>query len=446
MTGRENTEDQFENQWRDAFDHFEQEAPNKVWSEIDRELTYIDLSTYKSKVVYYRWAAAVLLIIAASVVTLQYFSLKGNIQYVSYIDEAVEEGPWELPTSNVLIPLDIENKEPGTLDKIASTIGKSLGLMGSTDASGEAVVRDENYRTPMVTYEISGLKPQTEVKTSHKDKYLYYLPVYNFKKQRQKLEQSRYWAGLGVGSSSFNPNYQAGSDNTLSSNLGFSPSAFSEVRNEAANTTSPTVREDMAPGESVSMGLNFGMKLGKKWTIESGVMYARADAVTRTNVVVETTTYQEVIPATVQGKNIPAFESAVAKETIVEYDYRDVNMNNQFEFTSVPVKAGYLILDSKFRLELNAGFIANIYMGNKLTSNDQTIADLTIGPGNTSPYRDLSFSGLAGLEMGYQFMKDFDIIVEPNYRQSINSLTKNNSSFSTNPSGFGLMTGLRYNF
>ena len=97
-------------------------------------------------------------------------------------------------------------------------------------------------------------------------------------------------------------------------------------------------------------------------------------------------------------------------------------------------------------MEINAGVIANIYMGNRLSTEDPNIAELTIGPGDASPYRDLSFSGQAGLELGYRFMKRLDVILEPNYRQSINTLTKSNSNFITNPSGFALTTGLRYNF
>ena len=97
-------------------------------------------------------------------------------------------------------------------------------------------------------------------------------------------------------------------------------------------------------------------------------------------------------------------------------------------------------------MEVNAGVVTNIYLGNRLTTDNPDVAELTIGPGDASPYRDLSFSGLAGVQLGYRFMKKIDIIVEPNYRQSINTLTKSSSNFSTTPSGFGFMTGLRYNF
>lgn len=448
MAGRENIDDNFEHQWQEAFDGYEHEVPPAVWSEIDRGLTHSDLSVYKSKVVYYRWIAAAVVIMAVSLVSFQYYFFQENIKYVSYVD-ASADWPRAQQSSRFLLPLDINSKTEAR--SVASQFGGStihpVG-QGTRDGMNMLPISDQvaNTGDSYQPHAIAALKATTVVETSHKDKYLYFLPIYNFQKQKKKAEDSKYFAGLNVGSGSFNPNYQASLDQTLTNNLGVRPQGFSSFSDESSSQVAPNVREDMSAGETVSMGLNFGLKLGDRWTLESGVMYARADAITKTNVVIETTTYQEVIPATNQGKNIPAFENAVAREAVVEYDYRDVNMNNQFEFTSVPLKAGYLVLDKRFSVEVNAGLIANIYLGNKLTSNDQTVADLTIGPGNTSPYRDLSFSGLAGLEFGYQFMKNFDVIVEPNYRQSINSLTKESSTFSTNPSGFGLMTGLRYNF
>ena len=38
MTGRENSEENFEKQWKDAFDEWSETAPNTVWAEIDRQL------------------------------------------------------------------------------------------------------------------------------------------------------------------------------------------------------------------------------------------------------------------------------------------------------------------------------------------------------------------------------------------------------------------------
>lgn len=441
MTGRENSEEQFEREWREAFDEWSEEPPKTVWTGIDRQLAYEDLGAYKAKLAVYRWVAAAVVLMAVSFGAISYFSQQSE----NYVITAAAD----INAPNPELPFDwaLDNWFERSTSQVDGFSSVGSGVQDIASISGLAGEEESNGLMPL--YEIQPLtsKPlEVQFSNSYQDKHLYYLPVYNFHKKKKSAESSQYWAGLDVGSGSFNPNYSS-SANSLASNLGVNAaSGFSQNSNRAFDSQSPTVRENMTAGETVSMGVNFGLKLGERWTLESGVQYARADAMTETNVIVRSDNFQEVIPATVQSKNIPAVVTELSKKAVVEYDYRDVNMNNVFEFTSIPVKAGYVLLDEKFSMELNAGVVANIYLGNRLSTSDPNVAELTIGPGDSSPYRDLSFSGLAGVQLGYRFMKNFDFVLEPNYRQSINSITKSNSSFVANPSGFALTTGLRYNF
>lgn len=445
MTGRENSEDKFEEQWREAFDEWSAEPPKTVWSEIDRGLAYNDLSAYKAKAAMYRWVAAAVVLLFVSFGTIQYFATSNNyvISVAATIDSPnpLETYKWSLNDGQSDFRGGLHGGGSGSNAVIASTLSDE-----NTSDSELFAQEEEQAEKRFEIYQVASLATSLNTETSYVDKHLYFLPVYQFHKKKKTTDRSKYWAGVDVGSGSFNPNYSS-TANSLNSNLGVNPEAgFALNSNSAFDTESPTVRENMSSGETVSMGVNFGLKLGNKWTLETGVQYARADAITETNVIIKSNSFQEVIPATVQGKRVPEVEQVVARESLVEYDYQDVNLNNVFEFTSIPVKAGYLLLDKKFSMEINAGVIANIYMGNRLSTEDPNIAELTIGPGDASPYRDLSFSGQAGLELGYRFMKRLDVILEPNYRQSINTLTKSNSNFITNPSGFALTTGLRYNF
>ena len=445
MTGRENSEDRFEEQWRDAFEEWNAEPPKAVWSEIDRELAYHDLSAYKAKAAMYRWVAAAVVLLFISYGAIQYFGTSSD----NYVISAAANIDSPSPQDDFKWSLRNNRTDMGSADDGSNSVG-TIALVNSNEDKDNSVPlkQEEQDRKYYDTYQVASLELSLDTRTTYADKYLYYLPVYQYGKSKEKkqTDRSKYWAGVDVGSGNFNPNYSS-SANSLNSNLGVNPGAgFSMNSNSAFDSESPTVREDMSSGETVTMGVNFGVKLGNRWTLESGVQYARSDAMTETNVIIKSNSFQEVIPATVQGKRVPEVEQVVSRESVVEYDYQDVDMSNVFEFTSIPVKAGYLLLDKKISMEVNAGVIANIYMGNRLSTEDPNIAELTIGPGDSSPYRDLSFSGQAGLELGYRFMKRLDVILEPNYRQSINTLTKSNSNFTTNPSGFALTTGLRYNF
>lgn len=444
MIGRENSEGNFEQEWKEAFSQESQNPPPGVWTEIDRKLAYGELSVYKRRTVYYRWAVAAVILVSMTLGAFQYIYFQNQSSAPVYSQGIAVDSP-KLNRGfvyNGYVPNESANhgSQEQRIALMASNDLEEEQSLVLTEETDQFQIRNTMEIEKMST---SGLSVAVETR-KHAPRYL---PVYHFEKQRRKTNQNeKYWAGVSFGSGGFDPNYQSDGNSLLANSLDVNTSAFSLADNEAIDTESPSVREGMRPGETVSLGLNFGLKLSDRWTLSSGVQYARADVTTQTNVVIQTSTFQESIPATSQVRGVQQFESVVQREEVVEYDYRDVNLNNEFQFTSIPVRAGYLIFNDKFKLEVNAGVIANFYMGNHLSGTDAEIAELTIGPGDESPYREVSFSGLAGLEFGYRLMKNFDFIIEPNYRHAINPLTKDNTTFVTNPSGFGLMTGVRYNF
>lgn len=445
MKGRENSED-FERDWQQAFDGFEQEPPAQVWGQIDSALTYQQMKAYRAKAAMYRWVAAAVLLLAFGVTAWQYyyFSDREVIRYSAAINVDKPDLQEESFTWN--IPLFFSEDEKQSTNTLNTALASHTGDRELRNADRSMLMAFEKGYDKLTewTLERIGISGGEIAQANLTPRHLNILPVYNFEKQRIKADASRYWAGLNVGSAGFKPNYQS-FDNQLVSGSATSDAAFSLASNDAVDTNSPPVREDMSAGETVSFGVNFGLKLSDRWVIESGVQYARAEATTVTNIAIQTSSYQEVIPATSQVQSVEKVNSTLRRDKVVEYEYRDIDMNNQFEFAAVPVKAGYRVFNDRFSLELNAGLIANVYLGNKLSGSDD-VASITIGPGNESPYRDLSFSGLAGVEMGYQLFRNFDVVVEPNYRRALSPLTKNDSGFSANPAGFGLMTGIRYNF
>ncbi len=442
MTGRENSEDKFAQQWREALGGWAAKPPTGVWKGIDNQLAYEQLQAYKSKVVVYRWVAAAAIVLSMSLALLHYFDRQPTILLTSAAIEVDAPYKWNVGTVEIHDGQSDQDRFHFQMPTANDQMGFSY--IASEDQEQPGIDKGIS-RLPMAMHRVDALThhPEVSIASTHEDKLIYYLPVYPRGKKGKHLQ---YWAGIDVGSGSFNPNYSS-AVTSLSSNLGTVNSAmFSEASTNAFDTEAPELRENMSSGETVSFGLNFGMKLGSRWRLHSGMQYARTDAPTETNILVRTQTLQEGIPVTGQSKDIPALARLVADESTVNYDLTDVDMNNAFEFASVPVRAGYVVVDQRLSVEVNAGVVTNIYLGNRLTSSDPDVATLSIGPGDTSPYKDVSFSGLAGLQLGYRVGKKVDVILEPNYRHAINSLTKSSSDFTTNPSGFGLMTGLRYNF
>lgn len=447
MIGQENSEGKFEKEWQEAFDGMRQEPPSTIWREIDRELTYRELATYKSRNVYYKWAVAAVILIASFLGMAQFIYFQKQLLDTPTAD-VIEVGSPQAPTGYGLTPAIIVPERTRT-EAVASNGDSDNGDAGN-GANGfafeEAAELPEEAFEPMQEIHLERLNSEPFIAAAnYEDKEIYRVATYYFAaRKKEKESDEKYWAGLDVSSGTFDPNYESGGNSLMAMNNS-SRNLYSAFDNEAIDRTAPNVREGMTAGETVTMGVNFGLKMGQKWTLESGVQYVRADATTQTNMVIQSSQVREVIPASAQIRGIPQVESIIESEDVLEYNYTDVDLENQFQFASIPVKAGYVLLDRKVSVELNAGVATNIYLGNKLTdeSNDM---ELTIGPGDASPYREVSFSGLAGIQFGYRFLGRLDLILEPNYRQSINSLTKDESSFKANPSGFGVMTGIRFKF
>ncbi|MFT4736895.1 MAG: hypothetical protein ACI92W_001003, partial [Paraglaciecola sp.] len=100
----------------------------------------------------------------------------------------------------------------------------------------------------------------------------------------------------------------------------------------------------------------------------------------------------------------------------------------------------------RFSVRVNAGLTTNFYLGNTVSGDQDAFPTLDVNPGEESPYRTVSFSGVTGVSLGYNLFDRFDLMVEPNYAHALQPLTKGESNFNAAPSGFGMIAGLRYRF
>ncbi|MEO9477351.1 MAG: hypothetical protein ABJG41_17530 [Cyclobacteriaceae bacterium] len=446
------TEDIFEREWLEAFDGAEQQPPRIVWSEIDRALAHDKVLLFQRKSIYYRWAAAAIFLLAT---TIGFFQLVNNSSSYSRTIAEIEVDNPQLANNN----LRIEVPENAGRDAVGSLSSKRLFAVnsqieesrheGNAPSSNSLLVDDrDDGSSERELIVIEPIRPGSEVAAVDVVDRLYRVAsILNARKAKNESLDEKYWAGVDFSSGTFDPNFQTGGTSLLDNSLAFNSNAqFSATNTEALDAGSPDVRENMQAGQTVSFGMNMGLKLSDKWTVQSGFQYMKAEATNNTNVVVTTTRLVDPIAATSQFKKVSQVRSATQADEVVEYNYEDVDLRNVFQFASIPVKAGYKLLDRRFSLELKAGVAANLYLGNKITDPDNQLAEVTIGPGSNSPYKELSFMGLAGVQFGYEFMRNFNIILEPNYRRSLDNMTKNSSEFEAAPSSFGLQTGIRYQF
>lgn len=268
--------------------------------------------------------------------------------------------------------------------------------------------------------------------------YIYSIPGVALIREDVKDDnkQPKLWAGLNVGSSLFDPNFDQGSNfqpKTSPALANFSSDDGARVLPQTAS-----FNESTDPGISYSVGVNFGLRLTEKWVIQSGIAYAHRSASTNSTTNVRNVANDIKTPA--NFGNV-ATESDKNVLTSVTQDYQ---LLNSFQFASVPLKAGYLLVDRKFGIMVLAGVSADFFLSNTLSESDDKIEEVKVAAGSDSPFRDVNFNGVIGAEFSYRLSRNYHLTIEPNYGVALNSFTKSGSSFTSNPQTFGIAAGLKF--
>lgn len=241
------------------------------------------------------------------------------------------------------------------------------------------------------------------------------------------------WTSIGFAAGSFNPVQSSGSGSTLSG------SAMSFA-------AAPIVdQETKASGYVYSMGLNVGAKLSERWVLQGGVNYlTNSSDYTANNVVVTST-----------GTTQQRFRAASTNE-IIHTDAEDLNnkilfsapynVNNSMRYLSVPMQAGYLLVDKTFGLQLNAGVATDLFLQNTVTP-DAVNLDKTTQPGGAdSPYRTVNLSGLFSTEFSYRFAERYRVSLNPGIRYPFGSIYKPELGVQASPLTFDVGLRFRYIF
>jgi hypothetical protein len=199
--------------------------------------------------------------------------------------------------------------------------------------------------------------------------------------------------------------------------------------------SSAPVSDRATRGSSFSFGMTFGKKVAQRWVVFSGVNYLSQSIGYYSNIA--------VMDANNQAKAYAA-DLASASANVASTSPYTINSVN--EFVSIPLQAGYLLIDRKMGLQLNGGVATDFFMRNTLVDQSGRLSDYSESAGGNSSYQALNWSGLVGTELSYKVAKHYRVSLVPGLRYSFNSVLKPSTGSTLNPMVWDVGFRFRYIF
>ena len=122
------------------------------------------------------------------------------------------------------------------------------------------------------------------------------------------------------------------------------------------------------------------------------------------------------------------------------------NVNNSMRYLSIPMQAGYLIVDKTFGVQLNAGVATDLFLQNTVTAESDQLDKTSQSGGADSPYRSVNLSGLFGTEVSYRFGEHYRVSLNPGIRYPFNTIYKSEFGLQSSPLTFDVGLRFRYIF
>lgn len=258
------------------------------------------------------------------------------------------------------------------------------------------------------------------------------------KKDKEQASESAedMWTSVG---------FAAGSFNTTTVSSISTPPATTFSQSARYNNTIAT-KEASASGMAYTVGINMGKKIAERWIVQGGVNYLTQSSDYTAQSAVGSPDYQSFRPESInelENLNEAADYAYSENKVITTAPY---NVNNNVKYLSVPLQAGFLVIDKKFGLQMNAGISTDLFLQNTKSANAENLNKIEQGIGDNSPYRTMNFSGLLGTEFSYKFTPRYRVILNPGLRYPINSVYKSGLGIESAPLTFDVGLRFRYIF
>jgi hypothetical protein len=477
---------ELDRQWEEAFKDAEMAPSEGVWDKIDSALSKEEAGYFKKKAFLYKLLAAASIAFALGVgmFSINYY-LDRNIEQVS--EQIIEQNePIELPDnesalasennstnegqqvvdsqvpnqspSETSIPIKAENSEVKSVNTEPQV---NVLLLSENEIVSDQVAVPDNSSTYFALNAIQGqgISMSSSEEMIYTIDHIYLIPIMprGASKIKKEKESGVFLAGLDFSTGIFDPNFEVGGGggafaSASPSFAGDGSSVYADAQVESLNNqlvSFNTMNKSFAvvrssgkkpePKIAFSYGANVGFKVTRRILLQTGIAYRKANTTTTTTGYIEESNSDARIPIIATYKY--QFDGLATVNPISE-----TNLNNEFEFLSIPLRAGYVFVDRKINVSLMAGISSEFYLNSNIEDKSNYLETLSISPGEGSPYKNVYFNGSLGTMIGYSFAEKYAVTVEPSYRFALNSFTRDDFYLNSLPSSFMLSFGVAYNF
>ena len=255
-------------------------------------------------------------------------------------------------------------------------------------------------------------------------------------KNKRVSTHENVWSSIGFAAGSFNTR----------GNSGISPTSQNQAlyaRDVASHETSLEAKECVI---SYSVGFSFVKNRATRWVVQSGINYLRQSSNYTAETAFGNAQYQEFKPESINeyGKLNQGFMANSDTRIVKTAPY---TVNNNVRYLSVPVQAGYLIINTRLGLQVNAGVSTDLFLQNTKSANGENVQkiDQEIGDDDV-PYKTMNFSGLLGSELSYRFGSRYRLALNPGLRYPFSSIYKSGLGVKSAPLTVDLGLRFRYIF
>lgn len=478
---------EFDQQWKNAFSDAEKAPPEGMWDKIDSQLSKEEAGYFKKRAFLFKLMAAASIAFALVIgsfsinhylnqnddnVVVEQLSENKSSEQLSQLpgqmDEIEKDGNSRIGdeiSSTELLDKNIPASNAGDrkVDHTFIVLNEdndsdhelvSEGIIEGQDDANNGMEYNSGHQTRSMT-EFSelfgkGINTSSEDEMIHTIDHIYLIPIMprGASKNKKVRESGGFLAGLDFSTGLFDPNFEQG-NNVFASTAGanIAGARVESVNDQLApfNATNKDFLLVRSAGQetkadvSYSYGANFGFKVSRRIILQTGLSYRKSNATTTT------TGYIQDAESNAQIPIVAAYQYQLSGlSTVKRVD--ETSLNNQYEFASIPLRAGYILLDKKINLTFLAGISSELFLNNQIGSTENDFQTLSSSAGDASPYKSVYFNGSLGTMFGYSFAKNYLITVEPSYRFAVNSFTRNDFYLNSYPSSFMVSFGVAYSF